>query len=196
MPEALSRAWISPEKAVVLISGVTPKNVAALAALAQEFNGVTFVDTTADIAQSLSVLRDAVLKALGLAAAAIAIVLVVFFRRQFLTLWIPSIAGILLTLALMGWCGIALSLFSVLPLVLVLGLGVDYAIMLQNIERGRQLSLSSRRKHASCLRASCLLGHARPASLRNDACGCPCLCPRAHGAAAARERSLRAHKGA
>ena len=75
------------------------------------------------------------LKALGLAAAAIAIVLVVFFRRQFLTLWIPSIAGILLTLALMGWCGIALSLFSVLPLVLVLGLGVDYAIMLQNIER-------------------------------------------------------------
>ena len=80
-------------------------------------------------------LRDAVLKALGLAAAAIAIVLVVFFRRQFLTLWIPSIAGTLLTLALMGWCGIALSLFSVLPLVLVLGLGVDYAIMLQNIER-------------------------------------------------------------
>ena len=135
VPEALSRAWISPEKAVVLISGVTPKNVAALAALAQEFNGITFVDTTADISQSLSVLRDAVLKALGLAAAAIAIVLVVFFRRQFLTLWIPSIAGILLTLALMGWCGIALSLFSVLPLVLVLGLGVDYAIMLQNIER-------------------------------------------------------------
>ena len=115
--------------------GGTPKNVAALAALAQEFNGITFVDTTADISQSLSVLRDAVLKALGLAAAAIAIVLVVFFRRQFLTLWIPSIAGILLTLALMGWCGIALSLFSVLPLVLVLGLGVDYAIMLQNIER-------------------------------------------------------------
>ena len=132
VPEALSRTWINSRQAIVLLAGVNQDNVSELSKIADGLANVSFVDTTANIAQSLAYFRDRVLEVLCWATGLVGVVLVVVFRRSFLRLWTPCIAGIALTLGTLGWLNIPLSLFSVLPLILVLGLGVDYAILLND----------------------------------------------------------------
>ena len=132
VPEALSRTWISSRQALVLLTGVTQDNVSELPKAADGLRNVSFVDTSAGIALSLAYFRDRVLEVLCWATGLVGVVLVVVFRRSFLRLWTPCIAGIALTLGTLGWLNIPLSLFSVLPLILVLGLGVDYAILLND----------------------------------------------------------------
>lgn len=165
VPETLSRTWVGPGRAVVLISNVTAGNVKALARAARGLDGVQFVDVTENIAASLAGLRDSVLQALAMASGAIALVLLVFFRRAFLRLWLPGAAGILAALALMGWLGIALSLFSVLPMILVLGLGADYAILLAG-ERTETASRSVFLAASSTLLAFGLLAFSATPALR------------------------------
>lgn len=132
VPEALSRTWINSRQAIVLLAGVNQDNVSELSKIADGLANVSFVDTTANIAQSLAYFRDRVLEVLCWAAGIVGLVLVVVFRRSVVHLWTPCIAGIFLTLGTLGWLNIPLSLFSVLPLILVLGLGVDYAILLND----------------------------------------------------------------
>ena len=98
--------------------------------VADEINGVRFVNTTAEVADSLATYRNGVLYALLIALGVIGAILAFSMRRRFIDFWAPTALSIALTFGLCGFAGIPLSLFSVLPLVLVVGIGVDYAIVL------------------------------------------------------------------
>ena len=82
------------------------------------------------MADSLATYRNGVLYALLIALGVIGAILAFSMRRRFIDFWAPTALSIALTSGLCGFAGIPLSLFSVLPLVLVVGLGVDYAIVL------------------------------------------------------------------
>jgi predicted exporter len=68
-----------------------------------------------------------------LAALGVMLVCLGLFYRSFVALRtaLPAAAGLALTVATLGWLGEPLNLLHVLSLLLVLGLGVDYAIILR-----------------------------------------------------------------
>jgi len=45
--------------------------------------------------------------------------------------WLPTLLGGAITLACFGWAGIPMQLFIVLSLILLLGMGIDYGIFMQ-----------------------------------------------------------------
>jgi predicted exporter len=55
--------------------------------------------------------------------------------RDALVILLPPAGAALLTLGLLGWIGSPLNLFNLLGLLLVLGMGVDYAIFLREGRR-------------------------------------------------------------
>ena len=101
-----------------------------LLAAAQDIDGVRFVNTTAEVAESLAHYRNGVFYALLGALAVIGLILATSLKKRFLDFWLPTLLSIVLTLGICGFAGLPFSLFTVLPLVLVVGLGVDYAIVL------------------------------------------------------------------
>lgn len=107
-------------------------DIEALRAAAADLPGVRLVDRVADISTVLKHYRHMAL--LGLAGTLLAIAAVLMLRyapRQALVQLIAPVGGGLLTLALHGWLGIPANLFTVLALLLVLGLGVDYGVFLR-----------------------------------------------------------------
>ncbi len=129
-PGALSSFWLSDAELLVPLAGVTPQALPHLEEAARGIPGVRFVNTTAEVAESLAHYRDGVFYALLSALVVIGLVLAASLRRRFITYCTPTVISIALTLGICGFAGIPFSLFTVLPLVLVLGLGVDYAIIL------------------------------------------------------------------
>lgn len=127
---ALDRFWLSDQALLVPLAGVTPASLSSLKALEKELEGVRFVNTTAEVAQSLAHYRDGVFTALLITMGLIALLLTVALRGGAWARWLPTFVSVALTLGVLGWLGIAFSLFTVLPLVLVVGLGADYAIVL------------------------------------------------------------------
>lgn len=122
--------WLSPTQTVVLLAGVTPESLPALAAGAKEFAGVRFINTTGDIRTSLTYWKNATLKILVAAFASMLLFLFLVYRGKALRLMLPTALGILCTAGILGWLSVPLSLFIVLPMVLLLGLGTDYAVLL------------------------------------------------------------------
>ena len=129
-PASLTRFWLSDTSLLVPLSGVTAESLPYLQKLASEVKGVRFVNTTAEVAESLATYRNGVLYTLLFALGVIAVILALGLGRRFLHFWMPTALSIVLTLGVCGFAGMPFSLFSVLPLVLVVGLGVDYAIIL------------------------------------------------------------------
>jgi predicted exporter len=103
----------------------------ALEAAAGALEGVSFLDKTASVSRLFRNYRDAF--SWGLAAAA-AVVLGVLSRRYGwrggLAVLAPTLLGIAASLALAGYTGMPYTLFSVMALMLVLGVGVNYSIFL------------------------------------------------------------------
>lgn len=130
LPAALDRFWLSDQALLVPLAGVTPASLSSLKALEKELEGVRFVNTTAEVAESLAHYRDGVFTALLITMGLIALLLTVALRGGAWARWLPTFVSVALTLGVLGWLGIAFSLFTVLPLVLVVGLGADYAIVL------------------------------------------------------------------
>ena len=129
-PASLTRFWLSDTSLLVPLSGVTAESLPYLQKLASEVKGVRFVNTTAEVAESLATYRNGVLYTLLFALGVIAVILALGLGRRFLHFWMPTALSIVLTLGVCGFAGMPFSLFSVLPRVLVVGLGVDYAIIL------------------------------------------------------------------
>lgn len=129
-PASLTRFWLSDTSLLVPLSGVTAESLPYLQKLASEVKGVRFVNTTAEVAESLATYRNGVLYTLLFALGVIAVILALGLGRRFLHFWMHTALSIVLTLGVCGFAGMPFSLFSVLPLVLVVGLGVDYAIIL------------------------------------------------------------------
>ncbi|MBE9607817.1 MMPL family transporter [Chitinilyticum piscinae] len=125
--------WLDGQAAgkasLVLLSGIRDR--AALADLPARagLSGVQWVDRTADVSGLMARSRNL---ALALTAAAIVVMLLLMVPRHGWrgATWIilPSVFSAAGALALFGWLGLPLNIFSAFALLLVLALGVDYAI--------------------------------------------------------------------
>jgi predicted exporter len=126
--------WMGPlgtaEAAVVMLDG----NVApgAVRAAVEALPGVQYVDQVADISHVLGEYRRIASWLILVALAVMLACLLVFYRSMAaVRTALPAAAGIALTLAALGLLHEPVNLFHVLSLLLVLGLGVDYAIILR-----------------------------------------------------------------
>ncbi|MFM0201288.1 MMPL family transporter [Paraburkholderia fungorum] len=136
--------------AVVIPQGVTPQNAAALIATAQAVPGVVFVDKAASVSKLFGAYR---VDSGWWLAGALALVLVLLTLRyapkkvalagapQEVTVWdrvrggiavtLPVLLGVGVTLAVFGYVRVPLNLFNWLALMLVLGVGANYAVFLR-----------------------------------------------------------------
>lgn len=116
--------------AVVLLDGNTAP--AQVRAAVETLPGVRFVDQVADISHVLGEYRH-VASWVILAVIAVMLVCLLGFYRSAAAVRtaLPAAAGIAITLATLGLLNEPINLFHVLSLLLVLGLGVDYAIILR-----------------------------------------------------------------
>jgi predicted exporter len=100
-----------------------------LGEVAEAYPWLDFVDTVADISETLLERQHIALVLLLAAYCLIAVVLLLRYRewRALTLLCVPALSS-LAVLAIVGLIGSVLSLFHVFALFLVLGLGMDYAI--------------------------------------------------------------------
>ncbi len=115
-------------------------NLPLLKQSAAHLDGVQWVDKVSEISSVLGHYRQYM--GWVLLAAYVAIYLLLFTRYRFAA-WrvvISPMLASLTVLALLGWLSQPLQLFHVLALMLILGLGVDYGIFLQEPGEGRYRS--------------------------------------------------------
>ena len=100
--------------------------------VAQGLAGVTFVDKTNSISQLLKSYREwGRLWLLGVIVLVYGALFVRYRASQALIILTPTILAIALTLGIFGYLHIPISLFNMMALMLVLGVGVNYSIFLQ-----------------------------------------------------------------
>lgn len=130
---AVQRAGAQPEyAAIVMPVGATDAQLPALASLARSLPGVTFVDKAASVSRLFGAYR--VDSAVWLAAAAVLVLVLLAARygaRAGARVVLPVVLAIALALAAFGYAGVSLTLFNWLALMLVLGVGVNYAVFLR-----------------------------------------------------------------
>ncbi|MCK9237297.1 MAG: hypothetical protein M0P46_04285 [Thiopseudomonas sp.] len=126
--------------AMVRLQGL--RNSQALAELAQQQEGVIWVDRPAQLNQLFQHTQNYALWSKVLASAAIFILLMVFlgWHGALRTLSVSLFAA-LLAAASLGWLGLPVTLFSVFGLLLVTAIGVDYAIIMYEGVGGQAASL-------------------------------------------------------
>ncbi len=122
--------WLSDTETVVYLSGVTPVSLEPLSLLAKQVPGASFVNTTGGIRASLSHWRSNILLVLAGAFCLMAAFLAVIYRKKAVRMSLPTALGLFCTAGLLGWLDVPVSLFTVLPMILLLGLGADYAVLL------------------------------------------------------------------
>lgn len=114
----------------VTLNGIS--DAAALEALGTQRPGVHFVDRVARISDVLRRYRHLASVCLLAAYALIGAVLALRYgARTGLLLLVAPVGGAALTLAVLGAAGAAVNLFNILALLLVLGMGVDYAVFMR-----------------------------------------------------------------
>ena len=104
--------------------------MAQLNQLEQQDAQVIFVNSVADYSALMSTYRNKIMGLLVLAYAATLAVLWLRYRRQAVLIILPPLLASAITLAVCGLLGVSVQLFTVLPLLLILGMGVDYGIFL------------------------------------------------------------------
>jgi predicted exporter len=127
--------------AVVIPQGVTPRNEPALLALAQRLPGVTFVDKAASVSKLFGAYRVDSGWWLGGALALVLVLLTMRYAtkevrsrdrlRGGIATTLPVLLAIGVTLAVFGYARVPLNLFNWLALMLVLGVGANYAVFLR-----------------------------------------------------------------
>lgn len=113
-------------------------DTAALLALEQGRDGVTLVDKVNDISALLKQYRQ---RSAGLVALSYALIFLLMCPRyglvRALRIMAPPAMAVLLALGALGWLGQAINIFHMMALLLVLGIGIDYTLFL---EEGRDHS--------------------------------------------------------
>ena len=122
------------DAAVALLDGNTaPEEVRAAV---ESVAGVRYVDQVADISSVLGEYRRIASWLMLVVIGVMIVCLFVFYRSgAAVRTALPAAAGLMLTLATLGFLHEPVNLFHVLSLLLVLGLGVDYAIILREGRR-------------------------------------------------------------
>jgi predicted exporter len=118
--------------AIVMPRGVAPARLPELAALARALPGVAFVDKAASVSRLFGAYR--VDSALWLAGALILVLVLLVCRygiRGGVRVLMPVVLAIALALSAFGYAGVPLTLFNWLALMLVLCVGVNYAVFLR-----------------------------------------------------------------
>ncbi len=127
---------------VIALAGIHDTD--ALRAVARTIPGARFVDRVSEISAVLARYRVAVSELLLLAYAAIFGVLAWRYGiRDAVWLSAAPLGATVLTLAFAGIAGLQVNLFAVLGLLLLLALGVDYAIFLREASAARTTALLS-----------------------------------------------------
>ncbi len=162
-----SSFWLSDTGTVVYLSGVTPASLATLAQLAEKIPETTFVNTTGGIRASLSHWRNNILLVLAGAFCLMAAFLATIYRRRAIRMVLPTALGLFCTAGLLGWIGVPVSLFTVLPMILLLGLGADYAVLLYAKPAGTSVHVSVFLAAVSTLLSFGLLAFSSTPALRH-----------------------------
>lgn len=130
----LQGLWLGPlagrHYSLVMLQGLTPQHLADLQQAGRDLPDVRWVNKTADISALLAHYRVTMGWLLVLGYGAVLLALVWRFGRAAWRAWLPTALGSALTLACFGWWGVPLQLFTVLALLVLLGMGVDYGIFL------------------------------------------------------------------
>jgi predicted exporter len=130
----LGRSVSTPQAfaAVVIPQGVSKANEPALRALAQTLPGVSFVDKAASVSHLFGVYRqDGALWLAGALALVLALLMLRYGWRAAFAVALPVWLAIGVTLAAFGYAHIRINLFNMLALMLVLGVGANYAVFLR-----------------------------------------------------------------
>lgn len=126
----LGETSVGHQRSLVLLSGVSTAQLPGLEQAGSALPGVRWVDKTAEFSNLLARYRVGMGALLLAGYAGVFLALYFRFRAAAWRALLPTIAGSLITLAVFGWIGLPLQLFTVLALVLLLGMGVDYGIFL------------------------------------------------------------------
>ena len=116
---------------VVALRGVNRSNLALLQQTASGLEGVEWVDQVSEISALLADYRYYMGWVVLLSYVAVFGLLFPRYRRSSWRALAPAALASLLALALLGIAGQGLQLFHLLALMLLLGIGVDYGIFLQ-----------------------------------------------------------------
>lgn len=133
-PTDAQRSQVVPPEyaAVVMPLGATPEQLPALAALARALPGVVFVDKAASVSRLFGAYRaDSTLWLAGAVALVLALLIGRYRASAGVRVAMPVILAIAVALAAFGYAGVPLTLFNWLALMLVLGVGVNYAVFLR-----------------------------------------------------------------
>ncbi|MFT0737319.1 MMPL family transporter [Ralstonia wenshanensis] len=118
--------------AIVIPTGVTTAQLPALAALADATPGIRFVDKPASVARLFATYR---VDSGWWLAGALTLILMLFCLRYGVAagvrVTLPVVCAVGVTFAVYGYAGIPLNLFHWLALMLVLGVGANYAVFLR-----------------------------------------------------------------
>ena len=118
--------------AIVIPTGVTAAQLPALAALADATPGIRLVDKPASVARLFATYR---VDSSWWLAGALTLILTLFCLRYGLAagvrVTLPVVCAVGITFAVYGYAGVPLNLFHWLALMLVLGVGGNYAVFLR-----------------------------------------------------------------
>lgn len=130
---------------VVLLSNKlssTNANTFALKKIGTEFSFATYVNKANEVSQIFKVYREKISWLLAAAGAALLMLLIArySFKKAFCC-FLPPIMASMLSLGMLGWMGIPLTLFGVLALVLTLGIAVDYVLFFAETKSNYQSTM-------------------------------------------------------
>ncbi|MGF6757228.1 MMPL family transporter [Paraburkholderia sp. GAS42] len=118
--------------AVVIPQGVTPDNQPTLIATARALPGVVFVDKAASVSTLFGAYRvDSGIWLAGALVLVMALLMVRYGSRGGIMVTLPVLLAVGVTLAVFGYAHVPLNLFNWLALMLVLGVGANYAVFLR-----------------------------------------------------------------
>ncbi|MEM5382336.1 MMPL family transporter [Paraburkholderia phymatum] len=118
--------------AIVIPQRVTPDNVRTLTNTARSVEGVVFVDKAASVSKLFGAYRVDSGIWLALALLFVLVLLMVRYKpRGGIATTLPVLLAIGVTLAAFGYARVPLNLFNCLALMLVLGVGANYAVFLR-----------------------------------------------------------------
>ncbi len=113
---------------VVLLTGV--RDPGALAAAIAPLDGVEFVDLRAEMNEMMSSFKDAALTRLAVGAVVLTMIVAYGVRslRQTVAVLLPVAIAVAFDLAVLSWTDERLTLFHLVSLLVVVGIGMDYGL--------------------------------------------------------------------
>jgi predicted exporter len=122
-------------RSLLMLRGVKGvESLPALADAAQDLEGVVWVDKPAEISGLLQRYRISMTQLLMLGHVLVLLALWLRFGRKAWRAWMPTVLASLMVVGVLALAGAPWQLFNVLALMLLLGVGIDYGIFLQEHE--------------------------------------------------------------